>query len=272
MDGAPGLTAAHAHGPRDTSYEAEPIVAMYARDTALQRPEQVLFEGLRSRLATMDILDLGVGAGRTSRHLVGARSYLGVDYSAAMVEACRRELPASRFVVGDARHLDFVDDASVDLVLFSYNGIDHADAAGRRRILLEMRRVLRPGGFMVLSSHNAAHLPQIFRRFTFKPGATVRETLRSLKWSTIFLAKNPLLRLRLPIAEGRVHDGTHSFASSPIYYIRPDRMVSCLRDLQMADISCAGNESGDFLQDGDPRIAALDSPWVYYVCRKPAAA
>lgn len=264
------MTQARAHGPRDTSYEAEPIVAMYARDSALQRPERVLLDRLRSRLATMDVLDLGVGAGRTSRYLAEARSYLGVDYSTAMVEACRRELPALRFVTGDARHLDFVADASVDLVLFSYNGIDHADAAGRRRILAEMRRVLRPGGLMILSSHNTAHLPEIVRRFTFKPGGTVRETLRSLKWSTIFFAKNPLLRLRLPIAEGRVHDGTHSFTSSPIYYIRPDRMVSRLRDLQMTEISCAGNESGDFQQEGDPRIAALDSPWVYYVCRKPA--
>lgn len=266
------MTAGHAHGSRDTSYEAAPIVAMYARDHALQRPEQVLFERLHSRLATMDVLDLGVGAGRTSRHLAGARSYLGVDYSTAMVEACRRELPTLRFVTGDARRLDFVADESVDLVLFSYNGIDHADAAGRRRILHEMRRVLRPGGLMILSSHNAAHVPEIVRRFAFRPGATFRETLRSLKWSTIFFAKNPLLWRRLPLAEGRVHDGTHSFASSPIYYIRPDLMVSRLRELRMTDISCAGNESGDFLQDGDPRIAALDGPWVYYVCRKPATA
>lgn len=264
--------AAPARGPRDTSYEAEPIVAMYARDMALQQPEQVLLEGLRSRLATMDVLDLGVGAGRTTRYLAGAGSYLGVDYSTTMVEACRRAFPGLRFVVGDARHLDFVDDASADLVLFSYNGIDHADAAGRRRILSEMKRVLRPGGLMIFSSHNTAHLPEIVRRFTFRPGATLRETLRSLKWSAVFLAKNPLLRLRLPIAEGRVHDGTHSFASSPIYYIRPDRMAARLRDLQMTEISCAGNESGDFLQDGDPRIPTLDSAWVYYVCRKPATA
>lgn len=252
------------------TYESADIVALYARPDGLQKPEQTLLTQLGSSLGSMDMLDIGVGGGRSTRYFAPrARSYLGVDYSAAMIEHCRAEFPNFYFAVSDARALGVAADESYDLVLFSYNGIDHLDADDRVLALTEMRRVLRPGGLMVFSSHNANYLPAIIDRFRFRLHVNLRETLRSFKWSSIFWCKNGLLQYRMPLAVGRVHDGTHSFRSSPLYYVRPDIAVIELRRLGMVDIVCAGNESSEFMSADDPRLPDDPNPWVYYVSRKP---
>jgi ubiquinone/menaquinone biosynthesis C-methylase UbiE len=103
--------------------------------------------------------------------MVRVKSYLGVDYARTMVERCKQDLPSYSFVVGDACRLDFAADGSYDLVLFSYNGIDHLDLADRERALFEMKRVLRPGGTMVFSSHNSNFLPEIVDRFRWAHAA-----------------------------------------------------------------------------------------------------
>lgn len=253
-----------------STYESPDIVALYARPDGLQKPEQTLLAQLGPTLGKLDMLDIGVGGGRTTRHFAPlARTYLGIDYSAAMIARCRLEFPSFQFAVADARRLAFAADESYDLVLFSYNGIDHLDQRERTMALSEMRRVLRAGGLMVFSSHNANYLPAIVDRFRFRIHPSLRETLRSLKWSSVFWAKNGLLRYRMPIAACRVHDGTHSFRSSALHYMRPDVGVAELRRLGMVDIACAGNESGDFVPGDDPSLPADTNPWIYYVSRKP---
>jgi len=252
------------------AYESPDIVALYARPDALQKPEETILTQLRSSLGTMDMLDIGVGGGRTTRHFAAlAKTYLGIDYSVAMIERCKQEFPAFRFAVADARRLDFAADESYDFVLFSYNGIDHLEQRERTKALAEMRRVLRPNGVMVFSSHNANYLPAIVDRFRFRIHTTLRETLRSFKWSSVFWVKNGPLRYRLPLASGRVHDGTHSFRSSALFYVRPDAGVAEIRRLGMIDIVCAGNESRDFVPGDDPRLPQDPNPWIYYMSRKP---
>ena len=48
---------------RDT-YETHQIVSHYGRHPALQPPEQTVLDQLAPDLERMDVLDLGVGAGR----------------------------------------------------------------------------------------------------------------------------------------------------------------------------------------------------------------
>jgi SAM-dependent methyltransferase len=256
-----------------SAYESPDIVALYARPDGLQKPEQTLLAQLGPSLGSMDMLDIGVGGGRTTRHFAPlARTYLGVDYSAAMIAHCKLEFTSFRLAVADARRLEFAADESYDFVLFSYNGIDHLDQGDRTMALSEMRRVLRPGGLMVFSSHNANYLPAIIDRFRFRIHPSLRETLRSLKWSCVFWAKNGLLQYRLPLASGRVHDGTHSFRSSALHYVRPDVGVAELRRLGMVDIACAGNESHDFVPGDEPSLLQDSNPWIYYMSRKPGRA
>ncbi|MFN8016940.1 MAG: class I SAM-dependent methyltransferase, partial [Acidimicrobiales bacterium] len=101
------------------------------------------------------ILDLGVGTGRTTPWLAErGSSYLAIDYAPAMVEAAQRLHPGRDIRVGDAADLSFVEDGSVDVVVFSYNGIDYLDDEARHRALDEVVRVLVPGGTYVFSTHN----------------------------------------------------------------------------------------------------------------------
>ena len=261
-------------GDRDrATYDDPAIVAAYGREVDLQPAEVAIRDSLPD-LATLDMVDLGVGAGRTARHFAPlVRSYLGIDYAPGMVERCRRDLPGYRFEVGDACRLDGVADASCDFVLFSYNGIDHVGLDERVAALREMMRILRPGGTLAFSGHNANFLPQIVQRFRprLPLGEGLRPVARAVRDSLFFHWHNPTLRWRLPIRAGIVNDGLHGFRSSGICYVRPDEQVRILCQLGLEDVRCLQHEDTTFLAASDPRVAGLASPWVYYACRRPAA-
>ncbi|MCG6116859.1 MAG: class I SAM-dependent methyltransferase [Aquimonas sp.] len=134
------------------AYRAE--VGEYAGQQQLQPAERMILARLAPLLQERPVLDLGVGAGRTTPHLRAlTQRYVGIDISPEMVASARRSFPGVSFEVGDARALPFAD-GSFDFVLFSFNGIDHADQADRLRILAEIHRLLTPGGWFAFQTHN----------------------------------------------------------------------------------------------------------------------
>ncbi len=99
------------------------------------------------------VLDLGVGAGRTTWLMrLLTDDYVGVDWSPEMVAACRAGAPGLDVRQGDARDLSFLRDASIKFVFFSYNGIDYNDHDGRVQAMAEISRVLRPDGILAYST------------------------------------------------------------------------------------------------------------------------
>lgn len=115
--------------------------------------ERRIFELALSRYRGGRFLDIGVGGGRTAALLKPhAGSYLGIDYTLEMVEIARGNHPELRFETMDARDMREVEDRSIDLAVFSYNGIDSVDPEGRLAALGEVNRVLRPGGAFVFST------------------------------------------------------------------------------------------------------------------------
>jgi SAM-dependent methyltransferase len=139
-------------------YSKSEVAEIYAGMTYLAPCEQVLFERYLRR--QMSILDLGVGGGRTTPTLSRIASYyVGVDYSEAMVQTCRRKFPDLRFEVLDAADLSGFADSSFDAVVFSYNGLDNlAPDSKRHDCLRECYRVLRDEGILIFSSHNPRSL------------------------------------------------------------------------------------------------------------------
>jgi len=96
-----------------------------------------------------DVLDVGTGTGLVLRALpAGPWRLTGVDLSPGMLRVAQAALPDARLEVGDATRLDH-GDASFDLVTCAtmlHLVPDGADA------MREWRRVLRPGGSIVVAS------------------------------------------------------------------------------------------------------------------------
>ncbi len=94
------------------------------------------------------VLDVGCGTGLMSRKLADTgRHVCGVDLSPAMVRRARRKVNARlEFIHGDAEKLP-CDNASFDAVV---NLISFHHYPNPARAAAEFRRVLRPGGRLVL--------------------------------------------------------------------------------------------------------------------------
>ena len=91
-------------------YEREDIARIYGQWEGLFPGEQVLLRKFyRDRIEGQRVLDLGCGGGRTSPwlHALASR-YLGVDYSAKMIEVCRGRYPELAFRQGNARESEVV--------------------------------------------------------------------------------------------------------------------------------------------------------------------
>ena len=106
-------------------------------------------------VAGMRLLDAGCGPGLYASELLarGAAEIVGFDASPEMVRLAHRRVPSRATFrthrLGDP--LDWLDDASVDGALLALV-IHHVD--DRVGALREIHRVLRPGGFLVVSTHH----------------------------------------------------------------------------------------------------------------------
>jgi len=111
---------------------------------------------LAGDIAGADILDVGCGAGQYAAQLLarGAR-VTGIDASETMLGHARSRAAAAELRRHDLEQpLDFAADASFDGVVCALV-IHHV--TNRCQLLAELRRVLRPGGWLVIStSHPAA--------------------------------------------------------------------------------------------------------------------
>lgn len=132
-------------------YQSPDVVAFYEGRSDLFPAEARAFA--RHVPAGSRLLDIGVGAGRTTRWLESRCRYVGIDWSPEMVAAAQQAYPGADIRVGDATALEFSDE-SFDVVVFSFNGIDYVSAPNRQREYAEINRVLTPNGTLIFSSHN----------------------------------------------------------------------------------------------------------------------
>jgi SAM-dependent methyltransferase len=107
------------------------------------------------------VLDFGCGCGRVTRYWHDFEgSVAGSDLDAEAVAWCRRNLPFARFEAnGLAPPLAFADE-SFDLV-YALSVFTHLTADLQLAWRDELRRTLRPGGFLLLTTHGRSYLPRL---------------------------------------------------------------------------------------------------------------
>ncbi|MBV6700906.1 class I SAM-dependent methyltransferase [Kitasatospora aureofaciens] len=104
------------------------------------------------------VADLGCGPGRVTAYLarLGLAAF-GVDVSGEMVALARRAYPELRFTHGSMAVLDLAD-GTLGGILAWYS-VHHTPPAQLPAMFAEFRRVLRPGGHLLLGGHAGdAHL------------------------------------------------------------------------------------------------------------------
>lgn len=258
------MTAPTPDQQNQKTYAARPIVRHYAALNTLQPAEQVILEQLHDRLPKMRMLDIGVGGGRTTGHFAPVvSSYLGLDSAAEMIAACQLRFPAQRFECGDARAMGQFADDSFDLILFSFNGIDYVSHADRLRILQEVCRVGKPGGYFCFSSHNLSAMERELdwrQQLSFNPLTTYSNLVMLLLLRGF---NRPHLKSLKAVAHAILRDESHNFRLQT-YYVRPQEQLQQLA-AGFQNIQIYSWKTGLEITDLDAPAVCSDL-WLYYLC------
>jgi ubiquinone/menaquinone biosynthesis C-methylase UbiE len=259
--------------PNQAVFSHSSVIAEYVNAGDLFPAERILFDLYRSAYVGKHVLDIGVGAGRTTPTLAAAAtSYVAIDYSLAMVRVTQGRHPHLRVLHADARDMPIFRDGGFDFVLFSYNGLDCVDHTGRLQILSEIFRVMKSGGIFMFSGHNRDHLTG---RASF-----IRRKLRSIRdlhpvrhpLATIGTLTDLAVSLFNHLRQYRLEQRTTEYAilNDPahrfrlmLYYIGQSAQLRQLAEVGFTDTIDI------FDGEGNPATPDSRSGFLYYVARKP---
>ena len=259
-------------------YNAPSVVADYEQDQHLLPVEEFLFN---SYIKSGDvILDIAVGAGRTSRYLARIASrYVGIDYAPEMLKVCRSKYPQLDFRQMSATDLSSFQDQPFDSVVISLNALDELlTNEDRRRCLLECWRVLRANGVLIFSSRLphailARRTPGMIKRYRLghipAPSGTIAfhvGRIRNFIVTPLVLTKLTFEKIylygRKPAfwkGEGYMLDNTGLLR----HYATPRKVIAEMSQYGWKLLATYG---GDYPQKTNP----LATYFQYYAFRKPA--
>ena len=231
----------------------------------LFEPEEVILESLEPVIKDKRLLDIGIGAGRTTKFLLEiSKDYTGIDYVQGCVDAAKNKFPQANILCRDARDLSLFASDTFDFVLFSFNSIDYVAHDVRLLVLKEIQRVLKPDGFFMFSTHNRDY--EYFNKLPWqeKPQLSL-EHLRNCLHVLLHLPRHFRMKKheRHTDEYAIVNDTAHEF-SLLAYYISVGEQI---RQLERAGFD--RTEAYDL--DGNQIESDTEFAWLYYLARKPLA-
>lgn len=248
-------------------YLNQTAASWYAGKQFVLPEEQAFLRDFSDELRGKAMLDIGIGAGRSTRYLLPlSADYIGVDYSPDMVREAAVHFPQARLEVRDARDLSAYDDGQFDYVMFSFNGMDCLSHEGRLQTLAEIRRVLKPGGLFAFSSHNRGR-PKVkpyALRYLNRSKHPVRMAKNVLQYLAGIRDWRRSLHCAVDHADYALRHDSGNFFKVPMYYIEKQAQVRQLEAAGFRTLSIY-DAKGRTVQAAEPDAA---SPWIFYAARK----
>jgi ubiquinone/menaquinone biosynthesis C-methylase UbiE len=252
------------------TYSSKKVIAYYKKYESLQKPEESIFNLLKNKLSSMKMLDIGIGAGRTTIHFAPhVKEYIGVDYVAGMVDACKHKFsnkfPLSMFQIADARKLDQFIEHEFDFVLFSFNGIDYISPDERFLALQQINRVIKPEGYFCFSSHNIQSLENPAK---FKLRLNLFALIKQIiVWQKVKKTNRQQFAVIKTSEFISINDGVHDFGLQT-YYFRPIVQQKILHKAGFKNVRFFSLETGLEIDNENISISTSTDRWIYYLCQK----
>jgi ubiquinone/menaquinone biosynthesis C-methylase UbiE len=235
-----------------STYDSPEIAKSYLQAKKLKPPELSVIRILQNKLSKMKMLDIGVGAGRTTSFFARlTKKYIGIDYSSTMINVCRNRFPGINFEVADARDLTLFENNQFDFVLFSFNGLDYMNMEDRIKALREIRRVTNKEGYFCFSTHNLNYAPELLKvRLPKSLQAVLFEPIRLYRFHSLYKnIRNESKKVPYMI----INDGAHDFKLLTLY-IKPEEQVKQLLEIGFGNVRIFGSDGREILPRDCPNI------------------
>jgi ubiquinone/menaquinone biosynthesis C-methylase UbiE len=226
------------------TYNNQDVIAEYDKFDFLFKAESHILIKLKTYLRKSSVLDIGMGAGRTTKHLANlCDQYTGIDYSENFVAHCKKKFSViqnASFSFADARFMPQFADNSFDFIIFSFNGIDCIDMEGRKLVIEECKRLLKDGGMFCFSFHNFYTIPKLYSLYVSKNPFKWNESWRRYKLVNKLNPAQEKFSQRDYII---LRDGENNFKSD-VMYVKPEFQLDMLRNYGFEPVCFYDAEKG----------------------------
>lgn len=243
------------------TYNNEKVIAEYDQFDFLFKAENHILIKLGSYLRNSSVLDIGIGAGRTTKRLTNlCDKYVGIDYSEKFVVHCKMKFSSIKntsFSVADARSMQQFDDNTFDFILFSFNGIDCVDMEGRKLVMEECKRLLKEGGMFCFSFHNFYTIPKLYSLYVSK---------NPLKWNASWYRYKMVNKLnpdRNSFSDKDyiiLRDGENNFKTD-VMYTKPEFQLQMLENYGFETVCFYNAERG--IKIPASQLGESKAQWIY---------